>query len=175
MLSLYGETDVTENQLSGIFYVATFLRNWGSLTYRIFPHFPSSWCKWVVGLAFSRQDLTHEISIFVKIIFNFKKKNVSLNKGKPSKKKFLPKSNNLNWLHHVTLKNLFSPKPAWQSVKSSPFEKFKVIVSLPILCQYFRFFFFIFLRKSSKPGHGHLVMNEFNCSSWNFKVELQLW
>ena len=114
----------------------------GSLTYRIFPHFPSSWCKWVVGLAFSRQDLTHEISIFVKIIFNFKKKNVSLNKGKPSKKKFLPKSNNLNWLHHVTLKNLFSPKPAWQSVKSSPFEKFKVIASLPILCQYFRFFFF---------------------------------
>ena len=48
---------------------------------------------------------------------------------------------------------------------------------MPILCSCFRFFFFkkIFLRKSSKPGHGNLVLYNFNCSSWTFKVKRQLW
>ena len=47
-----------------------------------------------------------------------------------------------------------------QSVESN-FKKFKAIASLPILLPYFRFFFFKkkrFLRKSSKPGHGNLVL-----------------
>ena len=42
-----------------------------------------------VGLALWRQDLSHEISIFAKILFNFVwEKNVSLNKCKPSENPF---------------------------------------------------------------------------------------
>ena len=46
-----------------------------------------------------------------------------------------------------------------QSVESNFFEKFKVIASLPIL-RHFRFKKKKnrFLRKSSKPGHGNLVL-----------------
>ena len=45
-----------------------------------------------------------------------------------------------------------------QSVESNFFEKFKVIASLPIL-RHFRFKKKnTFLRKSSKPGHGNLVL-----------------
>ena len=42
-----------------------------------------------------------------------------------------------------------------QSVESNFFKKFKAIASLPILRPYFRSFF---LRKSSKLGHGNLVL-----------------
>ena len=48
-----------------------------------------------------------------------------------------------------------------QSVESNFFKEFKAIASLPILRSYFRFFFFFvkrFLRKSSKPGHGNVVL-----------------
>ena len=47
-----------------------------------------------------------------------------------------------------------------QSVESNFFEKFKAIASLPILLPYFRLFFLKkrFLRKSSKPEHGNLVL-----------------
>ena len=46
-----------------------------------------------------------------------------------------------------------------QSVESNFFKKFKAIASLPILRPYFRFFLKKrFLRKSSKPGHGNLVL-----------------
>ena len=47
-----------------------------------------------------------------------------------------------------------------QSVESNSFKKFKAIASLSILRPYFRFFFLKkrFLRKSSKPGHGNLVL-----------------
>ena len=48
-----------------------------------------------------------------------------------------------------------------QSVESNFFEKFTAIASLPSAHTLFMFqiFFFkkIFLRKSSKPGHGNLV------------------
>ena len=66
-----------------------------------------------------------------------------------------------------------------QSVESNFFEKFTAIASLPSAHTLFMFqiFFFkkIFLRKSSKPGHGNLVLYNFNCSSWTFKVKRQLW
>ena len=45
-----------------------------------------------------------------------------------------------------------------QSVKSNFFNKFKVIASLPILRPYFRLKKKRFRRKSSKPGHGNLVL-----------------
>ena len=50
-----------------------------------------------------------------------------------------------------------------QSVESNFFKKFKAIASLLILRPYFRFFFFFkkkkrFLRKSSHPGNGNLVL-----------------
>ena len=46
-----------------------------------------------------------------------------------------------------------------QSVESNFFKKFKAIASLPILRPYFSFFFKErFFRKSSKPGHGNLVL-----------------
>ena len=54
-------------------------------------------------------------------------------------------------------KNLISPKPAWNSQWS--LKKFKAIALLPILQPYFKYFLKKrFFRKSSKPGHGHLVL-----------------
>ena len=45
------------------------------------------------------------------------------------------------------------------SVEYNSFEKFKAIASMPILRPYFRSFYKKrFLRKSSKPGHGNLVL-----------------
>ena len=43
-------------------------------------------------------------------------------------------------------------------VEFNSFEKFKAVDSLPILGPYFTFFQKRFLRKSSKPGHGNLVI-----------------
>ena len=46
-----------------------------------------------------------------------------------------------------------------QSVKSNFFKKFKAIASLAILHPYFRLFKKKrFIRKSSKPGNGNLVL-----------------
>ena len=47
-----------------------------------------------------------------------------------------------------------------ESVEPNFFKKFKAIASLPILCPYFRLKKKKkrFLRKSSKPGHGNLVL-----------------
>ena len=46
-----------------------------------------------------------------------------------------------------------------QLLESNSFEKFKAIALLPILRPYLRFFLRKrFLRKSSKPGHGNLVL-----------------
>ena len=64
-----------------------------------------------------------------------------------------------------------------QSVESNSFKKFKAIASLPILCPYFRSFLFKkrFLRKSSKPGYGNLVLItstvRFELSKLNFNFD----
>ena len=66
-----------------------------------------------------------------------------------------------------------------QSMESNFFKKFTAIASLPSAhtLLMFQIFFFknLFLRKSSKPGHGNLVLYNFNCSSWTFKVKRQPW
>ena len=59
--------------------------------------------RWV-GLALWCSDLTHEISIFVKILFNFKKDILAWIKANLKTLLILPKTKNLKWLHHVTLK-----------------------------------------------------------------------
>ena len=54
-----------------------------------------------VGLALWCLDLTHEIWIFVKILKNNKLASIKANLKTLL---ILPKTKNLNWLHHVTLK-----------------------------------------------------------------------
>ena len=103
----------------------------------------------------------HELSSFVEILFNFKKKILAWIKGNLETFLILPKIKNLNWFHHVTLKLNLSKTHMGHSVESNFFKKFKVIASLPILHPYFRHFFLKkkrFLRESSKPGHGNLVL-----------------
>ena len=84
------------------------------LTHIIFPQFVSNWCEWESGYS-------SLVSIFVKILFNFKKKNISLNKVKPKKSFNIcqNKTKNFNWLatslKKCHLKNLISPKPTWRS------------------------------------------------------------
>ena len=66
-----------------------------------------------VNLALWRWDLTHEISIFVKIRFNFKK-NIRLNKGKPYESPFnIAKNQEFELITSRHFKNLISPTPAW--------------------------------------------------------------
>ena len=52
----------------------------------------------------------------------------------------LPKTKNLNRLHHVTLKINLTKTRMEQSVQFNSFQKFKAKASLLILCQYFRYF-----------------------------------
>ena len=102
--------------------------------------------------------MTHEILIFVKILFDFIKKKISLNKANLLN---IAKNQEFELITSHHFKNLISPKPAWmeQSVKSNPFEKHKAIASLPIFHPYFRFFLKKrFPRKSSKLGQGNLVL-----------------
>ena len=122
--------------------------------------------------------MTHEISIFVKILFNFKKKILAWIKSNMKTLNILQKPR--IWIDYIMSlkKSNLSKTHMEQSVESNFLKKFKVIASLPILCPYFRFFFLKkrFLRKSSKPGWTwESSSNYFNCSSWTFKVELQLW
>ena len=125
--------------------------------------------------------MTHEISIFVKILFSSKKKNISLNKSKPSENPF----NIANWLHHLILKILSLQNPAWKSQWSMwliPSRNLKQYHH----CPHFRLFFKeIFLRKSSKTGHGNLglisstVQVELSKLNFNFDDirtnSLQVW
>ena len=61
-----------------------------------------------------------------------------------------------------------------QLVESNIFKKFKAIASLPILRPYFRSFFMKrFLRKSSKPRHGNVVLITSTVQVEISKVELQ--
>ena len=119
--------------------------------------------------------MTHEASAFVKILINFKEKILAWIKTNLKTLLILPKTKNLNWLHHVTLKTNLSNTHLEKSVETNFFKRFKVIASLPILTPYLRIFSEKkgFLRKCSKPGQSS--SNYFNCSSWTFKVELKLW
>ena len=110
-----------------------------------------------VGLALWSYDLTHEISIFVKILFNFKKKILAWIKANLTTLLTLPKAKNLNLLHHVTLRPNLSKTHIEQSVESNFFKNFKVIASLPILHPYFRFFY-IYVSKDFSENPINLDM-----------------
>ena len=70
----------------------------------------------MVGSGTLTLNLTNKISIFVKILFNFKEKNISLNKGKPSENPLNnAKNQEFELITSRHLKNLISPKPAWNS------------------------------------------------------------
>ena len=87
-----------------------------TLTYSwIFAQFASNWYKWVDGSSTRtvyRYHLTHEISIFVKILFNFKKKNVSLNTVKENPSNVVKNQEIVLIISHH-FKNLISSNPAW--------------------------------------------------------------
>ena len=103
--------------------------------------------------------MTHEISIFVKILFNFKKKILAWIKSNMKTLNILQKPR--IWIDYIMSlkKSNLSKTHMEQSVESNFFKKFKAIASLPILRPYFSFFFKErFFRKSSKPGHGNLVL-----------------
>ena len=72
--------------------------------------------------------------IAVKILFNFKKKNVSLNAVKENLFNII-KNQEFELITSRHFQNLISPKPAWniQWSLANSFEKFKAIASLPIL------------------------------------------
>ena len=65
-----------------------------------------------------------------------------------------PKTKNLNWLHHATLKYNLSKTRIEQSMESNSFEKFKVIASLPILRPYFSGVFFKKRKISQKTQYN---------------------
>ena len=119
-----------------------------------------------VGLALWSQNLTHEISIFVKIQFNFKKKNISL-KTNLKTLLILPKTKNLYWLHHVTLKTNLSNTHLEKSVETNFFKRFKVIASLPMLTPYLRIF-------SKKKGFSENVVNPDNLVLTTSTVQVEL-
>ena len=120
--------------------------------------------------------MTYEISIFVEIILILRT-NIILNKGKPSENPFNIARNQefelFTWRHFKNLifQNPWNkiPKTMERPVELTSVEKFKAIVSLLILRPYCRFFFKKrFIRKSSKPGHGNLVLI-------TSSVQVELW
>ena len=82
--------------------------------------------------------MTHEILIFVKILFNFKKKNSSSTKEKPENPFKIAK--NLNCLYTCYFKNFISPKLMAHSMKSNSIEKFKAIESIAHALPIFQIF-----------------------------------
>ena len=81
--------------------------------------------------------------------------------------------------NHISIPIIFEQwnitKTAWNSQWSPILSRnLKRYCQLPIFCPYFSLFCFVFnfFKKSSKSGHGNLVLTT---SSWTLKVELQLW
>ena len=108
--------------------------------------------------------MTHEISIFVKILFNFKEKN-NLNNGQPSENYFnIAKSQEFELITLRHIKSLTSPKPAWNSqwqwslIPSRNLKRYHLSQPNSPIFQIFSLKKERFLRKSSKPGHGNLVL-----------------
>ena len=118
--------------------------------------------------------MTHEISIFVKTLFNFKKKILAWIKA--NLKTFnIAKNEELELITSCHFKNLISPKTAWNS-------QWSLISSRNLKwqhhCTYFshRLLQIVFLKKDFSGNPVNLDMGiYFNYSSWTFKVELQLW
>ena len=102
--------------------------------------------------------MTHEISIFVKILFNFKKKILAWIKSNMKTLNILQKPR--IWIDYIMSlkKSNLSKTHMEESVESNFFKKFKAIASLPLLRPCFTFKKKRFLRKSSKHGYGKLVL-----------------
>ena len=95
-----------------------------------------------------------------------RKKNISL-KTNLETLLILPKTKNLNWLHHVTLKTNFSNTHLEKSVETNFFKRFKVIAYLSDRIVYLRIF-------SKKKGFSENVVNPDNLvlTTWTAQVEL---
>ena len=125
--------------------------------------------------------MTHEISIFVKILLNFKKKKLAC-KGKSETFFDIAKNQEFKLITLCHFKIPISLKPKWNrqlSVESNFFKIYKAIASMPILGPYFRFFFRkkkTFFRKSNKPGYENLVLIiltlQIELSKLNFNFDL---
>ena len=83
-----------------------------------------------------------------------------MNKDKLSKKPLnIAKNQKLELFTSCHFKNLTPPKPMEESVESNFVNKFKAVVSTAHTSTIFQIFFKkIFIRKSSKSGHGNLVL-----------------
>ena len=80
---------------------------------------------------------------------------MSLNKGKPENSFNIAKNQEFELITSCQFKNLISPKPTWN------FKKIRAIASITSQTSSIFQIIFItksFFRKSSKPGHGNLVL-----------------
>ena len=107
--------------------------------------------------------MTHEISIFVKILFNFKKKILAWIKANVLKTPLiLPKTKNSKLITSRHFKNLISPKPAcnsqWSLIYSKNLKRKRHCPAFQIIPDFFFTRISDFFTKSSKLGHGNLVL-----------------
>ena len=123
----------------------------------------------------------HEISIFVNILFNFKKKKLAWKELKASLETLyfnIVKNQEFELITSSHFKNLISPKgnphgTVSETVFSSGtvFKKFKVIASMPILRLYFRFK----KKKDFSDIPVNLGMGVLVLITSSVQVEIQLW
>ena len=123
----------------------------------------------------------HVISIFVNILFNFKKKKLAWKKLKASLETpyfNIVKNQEFELITSSHFKNLIPPKGNTHGTVSETvfnsgtiFKKFKAIASMPILRLYFRFF----LKKDFSEIPVNLGMGILVLITSSVQVEIQLW
>ena len=123
----------------------------------------------------------HEISIFVNILFNFKKKKLAWKELKASLETLyfnIVKNQEFELITSSHFKNLISPKGNPHGTVSETvfnsgtvFKKFKVIASMPILRLYFRFK----KKKDFSDIPVNLGMGVLVLITSSVQVEIQLW
>ena len=123
----------------------------------------------------------HEISIFVNILFNFKKKKLAWKKLKASLETLyfnIVKNQEFELITSSHFKNLISPRGNPHGTVSETvfnsgtvFKKFKAIASMPILRLYFRFK----KKKDFSDIPVNLGMGVLVLITSSVQVEIQLW
>ena len=123
----------------------------------------------------------HEISIFVNILFNFKKKKLAWKELKASLETLyfnIVKNQEFELITSSHFKNLISPKGNPHGTVSETvfnsgtvFKKFEVIASMPILRLYFRFK----KKKDFSDIPVNLGMGVLVLITSSVQVEIQLW
>ena len=123
----------------------------------------------------------HEISIFVNILFNFKKKKLAWKELKASLETLyfnIVKNQEFELITSSHFKNLISPKGNPHGTVSETvfnsgtvFKKFKAIASMPILRLYFRFK----KKKDFSDIPVNLGMGVLVLITSSVQVEIQLW